>query len=65
MPIVHINMFKGRTLEQRREMVREVTDSIVKTLKCDEEAVRIIVNELEKEDLSVGGVLRSDKEKGL
>ncbi len=63
MPIVHINMFKGRTLDQRREMVKEVTESIVKTLKCDKEAVRIIVNEVEKEDVSVGGVLRSDQEK--
>ena len=65
MPIVHINMFKGRTSEQRREMVKEVTDSMVKTLKCEKDAVRIIINEVEKEDVSVGGILRSDKEKEL
>ncbi len=62
MPIVNVNMIKGRTLEQKREMVKEVTDSIVKTLNCDKDAVRIIINEIDKADISVGGVLRSDKE---
>ncbi len=62
MPLVHINMFKGRTMDQRREMVKEVTNSIVKTLKCDKEAVRIVVNEIEKDDVSVGGVLYSEKD---
>ncbi len=62
MPILNVNMIKGRTLEQKREMVKEVTDSIAKTLNCDKEAVRILINEIDKEDISVGGVLRADKE---
>ncbi len=60
MPLVHISMFKGRTMEQRREMVKEVTDSLVKTLQCDKEAVRIVIREVERDDVSVGGVLYSD-----
>jgi len=62
MPIVNVKMIKGRTLKQKREMVKEVTDSIAKTLNCDKEAVRIIITELDKADISVGGVLRLDKE---
>lgn len=62
MPVVNVNMVKGRTLEQKREMVRDVTDSIAKTLNCNKETVRIIINEINKEDISVGGVLRADKE---
>ncbi len=60
MPIVRVDMIKGRTIEQKRAMVKEVTESMVKTLDCKKEAVRIIITEKEKEDLGVGGILRSD-----
>ncbi len=60
MPIVRVDMIKGRTIEQKRAMVKEVTESMVKTLDCKKEAVRIIITEKEKEDLAAGGVLRSD-----
>ncbi len=60
MPIVRVDMIKGRTIEQKRSMVKEVTEAMVKTLNCKKEAVRIIITEKEKEDLGVGGILRSD-----
>jgi len=60
MPIVRVDMIKGRTIEQKRTMVKEVTDAIVKTLDCKKEAVRVIITEKEREDYGVGGVLRSD-----
>lgn len=61
MPIVQMEILKGRTMEQRREMVKEVTNAIVKTLSCPPEAVSIIIREMEKEDYSVAGKLYSDK----
>ena len=60
MSIVRVDMIKGRTIEQKRSMVKEVTEAMVKTLNCKKEAVRIIITEKEKEDLGVGGILRSD-----
>ncbi len=60
MPLVRVDMIKGRTIEQKRAMVKEVTESMVKTLNCKKEAVRIIITEKEKEDLGVGGILHSD-----
>ncbi len=60
MPIVQIEMFEGRTLEQKRNMVKEVTSALVKTVDCPPEAVRIIIREMKKENYAVTGLLSCD-----
>ncbi len=60
MPVVQVEMLEGRSLEQKRAMVKEVTDSIVKTLNCPPEAVKILIREMKPEHLGEAGVLRSD-----
>lgn len=61
MPIVQVEMLKGRTVEQKRAMAQKVTDAIVETLVCPKEAVKIIIREMENENYSESGVLRCDK----
>lgn len=60
MPIVQIEMLSGRSLEQKRAMVKEITDSLVKTINCKPEAVRIIIKEMEKENYAVADKLFID-----
>lgn len=60
MPIVHIDIKKGRTVEQKRAMVKEVTKAIAETLDAKESAIRIVINEMEKENFAVSGVLDCD-----
>ncbi len=60
MPILQVEMLKGRTLDQKREMVSKVTDVISETLQCSREAVIIIIREMEPENLSKAGVLKVD-----
>lgn len=62
MPNVTIDFLEGRTIEQKREMAKSVTDAIVQTLNCKPEAVQIIMHELSKDQLANGGELRIDKE---
>ncbi len=61
MPIVQIEMFEGRTLEQKRAMVKEVTQALVRTVKCPPDAVKIVIREMKKEDLAEAGLLYCDK----
>lgn len=61
MPVVQVEMLEGRTVDQKRAMVKEVTDVIVKTLNCPPEAVKIIIREMKPEHLGEAGVLRSDE----
>ncbi len=60
MPIVQIEILKGRQPEQKRAMVKEVTEVISRTLGCKTEAVQIIIREMEKEHYATGGTLYSD-----
>ncbi len=60
MPVVQVEMLGGRSLEQKRAMVKEVTEAIVRTVQCPPEAVKIIIREMEPEHLGEAGVLRSD-----
>ena len=60
MPNITIEIFKGRTLDQRRELVSGITEAAVSALGIKPEGVRITFFEIERTDLARGGVLFSD-----
>lgn len=63
MPIVKIEMWKGRNKEQKRKMVKEVTAAIVNSIGCPAESVQIVIEDVDKENWGLGGELAVDKEK--
>ena len=60
MPILQVELLKGRTVEQKREMVRKITDAVTETLNCPKEVVSIIIREMELENFAKAGVLKID-----
>ena len=62
MTIVQIDMLQGRTVEQKREMVKKLTDVIVETANCPPQAVTIVIREMSEENLGTAGMLRVDKQ---
>ena len=56
MPIVQISMIQGRTKEKKEELIKKVTDAIVEALQVPHDRVRIILNEVPKENLGYGGI---------
>lgn len=62
MPNITVEIFKGRTLEQRRRFVAGITESAVEAFGIDPEGVRITFFEIERQDLARGGRLFSDKD---
>jgi len=63
MPIVNIYMYKGRHVDQKRKLVAEVTDAICRALDVGPEVVRIMINDMPRENMAVAGVLNIDKGK--
>ena len=61
MPIVQVELLKGRTVEQKRAMIEKVTAAICETTNCPAETVSIIIREMEKENYAHAGVLQCDK----
>ena len=61
MPTIHVEMFQGRTVEQKRAYAKALTDATVQTLGCSPDAVDVVFRDVAKEDWATGGVLWSDK----
>ena len=56
MPIVQINMIEGRTPERKENLIKKVTDAIIEVLQVPADRVRVILNEVPKENLGVAGI---------
>ena len=60
MPSISVELFKGRTIEQRRAFVAAVTQAAVDHLDARQEGVRIRLIEMDREDVARNGRLLSD-----
>jgi 4-oxalocrotonate tautomerase len=60
MPIVQIHMIEGRTLDQKRELVRSVTDAVVSSVGVPPERVHIVIDEMKRENFAEAGILNSE-----
>ena len=61
MPIIRVEMFPGRSEQQKRELVKELTDAFVRTAGGKPEAVFVVLTDVEKSNWGAGGELCSDK----
>lgn len=55
MPLVYINLMKGRPPEKIEAMIKGVSEAIADTLEADINSVRVMVNEMEDHQYGVGG----------
>jgi 4-oxalocrotonate tautomerase len=60
MPEVVFYALGGRSIDQKRALIKDFTDAVVKNYKVDPSAVTITIVESAKEDKAKGGVLFSD-----
>ena len=60
MPTLHVELFAGRTVEQKRALSAALTEACVNTLGGSPEAVDIIFRDVERHDWATGGRLWSD-----
>jgi 4-oxalocrotonate tautomerase len=60
MPTVIIEADEGRTIEQKRGLVKDITDAVSKNFKVPPEAVTIYIHEGKKENRGKAGKLVID-----
>jgi 4-oxalocrotonate tautomerase len=61
MAVVTIKIAKGRTINQKRNLVKSLTDSVVSSLDIPSEWITVLIEEFDRENWSSGGELHSDK----
>ena len=55
MPIVQIHLLEGRSAEQRKNLIREVTEACHRTVEVPRESVRVSIIEVSNTNFGVGG----------
>ncbi|MFD1411764.1 2-hydroxymuconate tautomerase [Lapidilactobacillus gannanensis] len=61
MPLVHIDLIAGRSDDQLRQLVKDVTAAVTKNTGAPAEHIHIVLNEMQPNRYADGGVLRSDE----
>ncbi|TFZ06259.1 4-oxalocrotonate tautomerase [Ramlibacter henchirensis] len=62
MPTLRVELMEGRTPEQKKELVKALTQAVVNTLGSKPEAVDILLYDIKRSDWATGGVLWSERE---
>jgi 4-oxalocrotonate tautomerase len=61
MPVVTVQLFTGRTLEQKRALVRAITDAMVEHAGARPDGLHVILQEIPPENWGRAGVLGVDR----
>ncbi|MFN5350797.1 MAG: 4-oxalocrotonate tautomerase [Polaromonas sp.] len=60
MPTYHVEMMEGRTIEQKKKLVAEITRVSVDVLGGVAESVDVIITDIKRENWATGGKLWSE-----
>jgi 4-oxalocrotonate tautomerase len=61
MPIIRVEMFKGRTREQKRALVKELTDAFIRTCGATPDQTTVVITDVDHEDWGHAGELVVDR----
>ena len=62
MPEVYVYMVEGRTKDQKRALIQDITQSVVQRLRVDAANVMVQIIESSRDNKAKGGVLFSERE---
>jgi 4-oxalocrotonate tautomerase len=61
MPLIQIHLAAGRSTDEKRAMMENITKGVVEALDVDPSVIRIWITEIEPTGFMAGGVLLADK----
>ena len=61
MPIIRVEMWEGRSTDQKRELVDVLSKETARITGCEVSSVYVIIKDVKKENWGAGGQLCSDK----
>jgi 4-oxalocrotonate tautomerase len=55
MPLVKIEMWAGRTADQKEKLIKNVTNAVCESVGCPKDAVWIVIDDVPKENWGISG----------
>ena len=65
MPYINLKITKGASREQKKSLVEDFTESLVKHLGKSPEHIHIVIDEVDEENWGYSGMLTDDFRKSL
>ena len=62
MPFVNVRMLEGRTHDQKKELVKAITEAIVTTCNAKPEGTMVVIEDVPRDHWARGGVLLSEQQ---
>ncbi len=62
MPFVVVEMWEGRSVEQKRNLVKAITQAMVEEAACKPYHLHVVIHETPKDSWGRGGILGIDME---
>ena len=56
MPFIQITMMEGRTIEQKHDLIKRLTDATTEAIGGDPARVRVAIYEVSSDEWGIGGV---------
>jgi 4-oxalocrotonate tautomerase len=63
MPFVHVEWKEGRSLDQKRELVKRITEVVAEVGNVPPEKVHVFIKDMKGDEYAVSGVLTVDSNK--
>ncbi len=60
MPIVRVELWTGRTRQQKKELAKAITEAVVRIAGTTSDATIVIFEDIDKENWAQGGQLATD-----
>lgn len=55
MPLIQVTMLEGRTVEQKHQLIRRLTDAMIDVVGGDPARVRVALYEVSSDEWGIGG----------
>ena len=56
MPFIQVTLMEGRTIEQKHELIKRLTDATTEAIGGDPTRVRVAIYEVSADEWGIGGV---------
>lgn len=55
MPLIQVTMVKGRTVEQKHALIKELTEAAMRAVDAPQQNVRVAIYEIDGDNWGIGG----------
>jgi 4-oxalocrotonate tautomerase len=61
MPFINVKMLEGRTPEQKKELVKAITDVMVNVCNAKADSTMVVIEDIPRDHWAKGGILLSEQ----